>query len=202
LPRRFVVTYRSLPSRPNLVADLSDWNFSILAPDSLFEFAASRRDPGRSAADTVGGTEIGERLLMKRIAFVLLSFVLVSVLATDASAFRGGGRDGGGGAGAIRGQAAVQFAARWAAAWRGGRPAGSRPPFRITIRRLTIRPLADPTYSPNCPYPYKISRIPRNGARGVMRDSLGTFLRAAGLGGSDRYPGFPQPLALEIMRQG
>jgi hypothetical protein len=38
LPRRFVVTYRSLPGRPNFIAELSNWNLSILAPDSLFEF--------------------------------------------------------------------------------------------------------------------------------------------------------------------
>lgn len=39
LPRRFVVTYRSLPGRPILVAELSDWNFSIEPPDSAFAFA-------------------------------------------------------------------------------------------------------------------------------------------------------------------
>jgi hypothetical protein len=38
LPRRVVVTYRSLPGRPNFIADLSDWNFSIQPPDSEFEF--------------------------------------------------------------------------------------------------------------------------------------------------------------------
>jgi hypothetical protein len=38
LPRRFVVTYRSLPGRPNFIAELSDWNFSISAPDGEFEF--------------------------------------------------------------------------------------------------------------------------------------------------------------------
>jgi hypothetical protein len=38
LPRRFVVTYRSLPGRPMLVAEISDWDFSIDAADSDFEF--------------------------------------------------------------------------------------------------------------------------------------------------------------------
>jgi hypothetical protein len=37
-PRRFVVTYRSLPGRPNFVADLSGWDFSIQTPDSAFVF--------------------------------------------------------------------------------------------------------------------------------------------------------------------
>jgi hypothetical protein len=39
LPRRFVVTYRSLPGRPLLIADLSSWDLSIEAPDSEFEFS-------------------------------------------------------------------------------------------------------------------------------------------------------------------
>jgi len=38
LPRRFVVTYRSLPGRPNFVAELSDWDFAIQTPDGEFEF--------------------------------------------------------------------------------------------------------------------------------------------------------------------
>jgi hypothetical protein len=38
LPRRFVVTYRSLPGHPDFIAELSDWNFSIHTPDSEFEF--------------------------------------------------------------------------------------------------------------------------------------------------------------------
>ena len=38
LPRRLVVTYRSLPGRPNFLAELSNWSFSIQAPDSDFEF--------------------------------------------------------------------------------------------------------------------------------------------------------------------
>jgi hypothetical protein len=38
LPRRVVVTYRSLPGHPDFIAELSDWNFSISTPDSEFEF--------------------------------------------------------------------------------------------------------------------------------------------------------------------
>ena len=38
LPRRFVVTYRSLPGRPIFIAELSDWNLTIQPPDSDFVF--------------------------------------------------------------------------------------------------------------------------------------------------------------------
>lgn len=38
LPRRFVVTYRSLPGRPIFIAELSGWDFSIQPPDSDFVF--------------------------------------------------------------------------------------------------------------------------------------------------------------------
>ena len=38
LPRRFVVTYRSLPGRPIFIAELSGWDFSIRPPDSDFVF--------------------------------------------------------------------------------------------------------------------------------------------------------------------
>jgi len=38
LPRRFVVTYRSVPGRPIFIAELSNWDFSIDAPDSVFGF--------------------------------------------------------------------------------------------------------------------------------------------------------------------
>lgn len=38
LPCRFVVTYRALPGRPIFIAELSDWDFSIQAPDSDFIF--------------------------------------------------------------------------------------------------------------------------------------------------------------------
>jgi hypothetical protein len=38
LPRRLIVTYRSLPGEPNFVAEMSDWNFSVHAPDADFQF--------------------------------------------------------------------------------------------------------------------------------------------------------------------
>ncbi len=38
LPRRLIVTYRSLPGEPNFIATFSDWNFSIHPADSEFEF--------------------------------------------------------------------------------------------------------------------------------------------------------------------
>jgi hypothetical protein len=38
LPRRFVVTYLSVPGRPIFIAEISNWDFSIQAPDSEFEF--------------------------------------------------------------------------------------------------------------------------------------------------------------------
>ena len=38
LPRRFVVTYRSLPGRPIFIAELSGWDYSIQPPDSDFVF--------------------------------------------------------------------------------------------------------------------------------------------------------------------
>jgi hypothetical protein len=38
LPRRVVVTYRSLPGRPIFIAELSNWDFSTPTPDSEFTF--------------------------------------------------------------------------------------------------------------------------------------------------------------------
>lgn len=38
VPRRFVVTYRSLPGRPIFIAELSGWDFSIQPQDSDFVF--------------------------------------------------------------------------------------------------------------------------------------------------------------------
>jgi hypothetical protein len=34
LPRRLVVTYRSLPGQPNFIAEFSDWNFNIHPADA------------------------------------------------------------------------------------------------------------------------------------------------------------------------
>ena len=38
LPRRLIVTYRSLPGEPNFIAQFSDWNFNIQTPDADFAF--------------------------------------------------------------------------------------------------------------------------------------------------------------------
>jgi hypothetical protein len=38
LPRRLIVTYRSLPGQPNFVAEFSDWDFSVQPTDADFEF--------------------------------------------------------------------------------------------------------------------------------------------------------------------
>jgi hypothetical protein len=41
LPRRLIVTYRSLPGQPNFIAQFSDWNFNIHPADADFAFQAS-----------------------------------------------------------------------------------------------------------------------------------------------------------------
>jgi len=38
LPRRLIVTYRSLPGEPNFIAEFSDWNFNIHPSDAEFVF--------------------------------------------------------------------------------------------------------------------------------------------------------------------
>lgn len=38
LPRRLVVTYRSLPGEPRFIAIMSDWKLGITPPDAVFEF--------------------------------------------------------------------------------------------------------------------------------------------------------------------
>jgi hypothetical protein len=38
LPRRLIVTYRSLPGQPNFIAEFSDWNFTVHPSDSDFVF--------------------------------------------------------------------------------------------------------------------------------------------------------------------
>jgi hypothetical protein len=38
LPRRLIVTYRSLPDEPNFVAEFSGWNFTAHPPDAEFRF--------------------------------------------------------------------------------------------------------------------------------------------------------------------
>jgi hypothetical protein len=38
LPRRLIVTYRTLPGQPNFIAEFSDWNFNIHPADTEFAF--------------------------------------------------------------------------------------------------------------------------------------------------------------------
>jgi hypothetical protein len=38
LPRRLIVTYRSLPGQPNFIAQFTDWNFNIQTSDADFAF--------------------------------------------------------------------------------------------------------------------------------------------------------------------
>ncbi|HUN44565.1 MAG TPA: DUF2092 domain-containing protein [Acetobacteraceae bacterium] len=38
LPRRLIVTYRSLPGEPRFIATMSDWKLGITPPDGAFEF--------------------------------------------------------------------------------------------------------------------------------------------------------------------
>ena len=38
LPRRLIVTYRTLPGEPNFIAEFSDWNFNIHPSDTDFTF--------------------------------------------------------------------------------------------------------------------------------------------------------------------
>jgi hypothetical protein len=42
LPRRIVITYKQADGRPQFSAQLSDWNFSPQAPDSLFAYKPSK----------------------------------------------------------------------------------------------------------------------------------------------------------------
>jgi hypothetical protein len=38
LPRRLVVTYRSIRGQPNFIAEFSDWNFAVTPTDADFAF--------------------------------------------------------------------------------------------------------------------------------------------------------------------
>ena len=38
VPRRLIVTYRTLPGEPNFIAEFSDWNFNIHPSDTDFTF--------------------------------------------------------------------------------------------------------------------------------------------------------------------
>ena len=63
LPRRLIVTYRSLPGEPNFIAEFSDWNFNIHPSDADFTFqppadavqAALKPVAAKRQAKTTGG---------------------------------------------------------------------------------------------------------------------------------------------------
>lgn len=60
LPRRVVITYRSLPGRPIFLADISNWDFSAPAPDSDFTFeppAGATQVQFATKADTPQGSQ-------------------------------------------------------------------------------------------------------------------------------------------------
>ena len=59
LPRRLIVTYRSLPGEPNFVAEFSDWSFTVHPTDADFRFAppdgAERLQLGAALHQPTGG---------------------------------------------------------------------------------------------------------------------------------------------------
>jgi hypothetical protein len=61
LPRRLIVTYRSLPVQPIFVADMSDWNFSVHPADADFVYQPQegvvRRDLTPQTAVAVPGAK-------------------------------------------------------------------------------------------------------------------------------------------------
>jgi hypothetical protein len=62
LPRRLIVTYRSLPGEPNFIAEFSDWNFAIHPSEADFTFqppadavqVALKAPPASAAAKSKG----------------------------------------------------------------------------------------------------------------------------------------------------
>src|SRR4051794_846953 len=59
LPARLIVTYRTLPGQPNLIAEFSDWTFGTRHPDSEFAF---QPPPGATKVDlraATAGSEAG-----------------------------------------------------------------------------------------------------------------------------------------------
>ena len=55
VPRRLIVTYSSLPGRPNFVAEMSDWDFTVHPPDAEFAFT-----PPEGAKQLEFGAAAGE----------------------------------------------------------------------------------------------------------------------------------------------
>jgi hypothetical protein len=64
LPRRLIVTYRSLPGQPNFIASFSNWNFSVHPTDADFAFQppagavrVALRRPAAGEAKAPGGAK-------------------------------------------------------------------------------------------------------------------------------------------------
>jgi hypothetical protein len=60
LPRRLIVTYRSMPGQPNFIAEFSDWNFSAHPSDAEFVFqppAGAQKVELQAAAPGAGGNK-------------------------------------------------------------------------------------------------------------------------------------------------
>lgn len=61
LPRRLVVTYRSVPGQPNFVAEFSNWNFAVAPTDADFAFkppaGATQVDLTAATARSVKGAK-------------------------------------------------------------------------------------------------------------------------------------------------
>ena len=58
VPRRLIVTYRTLPGQPNFIAEFSDWNFAIHPSDSEFVFqppAGAKQVDLKRAAEAAPG---------------------------------------------------------------------------------------------------------------------------------------------------
>jgi hypothetical protein len=87
LPRRLIVTYRSLPSQPNFIAGFSDWNFSIHPSEADFAF-----QPPQGAVQVAlkAPTPISKgkrRQAMKRLTAVCVTGLFAVSLAPDAYAW-------------------------------------------------------------------------------------------------------------------
>jgi hypothetical protein len=68
LPRRLIVTYRSLPGQPNFIAEFSDWNFDIHPTDAEFVFQppadavqAALKPPPETAPATASKAKGGKK---------------------------------------------------------------------------------------------------------------------------------------------
>jgi hypothetical protein len=61
LPRRLIVTYRSLPGEPNFVAEFSNWNFTVDPSDAEFRFepadGAEQLQLGAALKPSIGGKQ-------------------------------------------------------------------------------------------------------------------------------------------------